>query len=676
MSFNALNLNKTADISSAFLGSVIDDVISGKPDLRKFSAGPDIEAMDLALNRVEQLEHARRLLSPAGGSEATEDYRLVKRCKSPTRSEKEISRRLELQKQEFGLNEKELAKRHADYLELHKDKVKLPYQKSWESKHDPVYAPNSGGLNVVLDQETGELKLKVGQRPAKATLSHREWSGDYRFRVSVQASNSEPPPAQSGDRITTMLNSRAASKILDSGAFVSAVRDGYTTFLTPTFDNAARYRLANDHYYKIGMGKAGDEISPDVKATGRYTKVELGKSTIGREVSRFFDAANRMYQRGWQVNNQVLRTRVIHSPVGPIKMNCIGMVAKIARAPLIVEAVQVIHSKHGPIKMECVSTPEKLDYLWVAECPVTTKVIHSDKGPIKHVKQNPHCHVLMRWNVEPYLFYDWAKRLEGLWGNGIAKLERIKNANAASGYLLKAIGYVLKGSANDQGEIRGNRYNISKPARAPGYECMAEFDAQNMMAIIKEMKEKVRLKDAPVRAKIIHAQSELAESQRVYNINKAIKGRTRALRTITLEKIRKKMDKFRVQIDEGYQKIKSRGVRISDWQITFNDSESLGKFMGYASAKRGWGAKLITDGINRNEINLPPSPDLDYLQKPLDELISKARRYWGGLAAKLEVREVCWPLQMADANLEREYEGVTTDEYYNEYYNYQDYLVV
>ena len=71
MSFNALNLNKTADISSAFLGSVIDDVISGKPDLRKFGAGRDIEQMDLALNRIEQLEHARRILSPAGGSEAT-----------------------------------------------------------------------------------------------------------------------------------------------------------------------------------------------------------------------------------------------------------------------------------------------------------------------------------------------------------------------------------------------------------------------------------------------------------------------------------------------------------------------------------------------------------------------------------------------------------------------------
>jgi hypothetical protein len=161
MSFNALNLNKTADISSAFLGSVIDDVISGKPDLRKFAVGRDIKQMDLALNRIEQLEHARRLLSPAGGSEATEDYRLVQRCKSPTRSEIETSRRLELEKQLFTLNSRETVKRHAKWLEQPESEQK--YQQRLIGSQI-LNMGTTSGLNVVLDEETGELKSKIGQR--------------------------------------------------------------------------------------------------------------------------------------------------------------------------------------------------------------------------------------------------------------------------------------------------------------------------------------------------------------------------------------------------------------------------------------------------------------------------------------------------------------------------------
>jgi len=593
MSFNALNLNKTADISSAFLGSVIDDVISGKPDLRKFGAGPDIAAMDLALNRVEQLEHARRLLSPAVGSEATEDYRLVKRCKSPTRSEIETSRRLELNKQLFDLQSRETVKNHAKWLEQPESEQK--YQQRYIGSQ-VLNMGTTSGLNVILDEETGELKAKTGQRAPIARIYHREWSDEYRIRVMAQASASEPPPQQEGDRETSELSQKGASKILDAGAYVSAVRGGFSTFLTLTFDNEAQQRIVDE------------------------------ESTIGREVSRFFDAASKMYQRGWQCDNRVLREEN--------GFQCIG-------------AAEVVPEKD-----------DKLDYIWVAEMPDS-----ESRG------KNPHCHVLLRWDIEPYLFHDWAKRLEDLWGLGFAKLERIRNADAASGYLLKALGYVVKGSSKDQGTFKGNRYNISAAARAPAWECISEFEAQNMVAIINEVREKWQRKDAPIKSEIKKEKADLVRYQKAYKINQFKKGVCPEKRKTILEKIKARMAAIDERVTQHWKQLKSRGARANEYQITFKGWDKLGNFIGWASSTRYWAAELLTDGAYRADSDHAPLHDWEHLRESMGQLVKTARSYWRGLAPVVENSEMHWQAIQESDEPVFEHEGITTDEYYNEYYN-------
>ena len=595
MSFNALNLNQTADIESAFLGSVIEDVISGKPDNRVFGQGVDLEAVERKQKAADQLHHARHLLSLAEGSETTKDYRLVKKCKSPTRSEKEAARRIVLESQQAMLgfckrNDESVAK-HQEVLKTIPEPFQLPkYHVKKEHQSLCLSQGLAGGLDLV-NPATGEVyKPRIGQRASIARIYSRDWSDNYRIRVMSQVSASDAPPPQEGDRETSQLSQKGASKILDSGAYVAAVRGGYTTFLTLTFNAEARQRI----------------IDQD--------------STIGKEVSRFFDAASKMYKRGWQCAGEVLR----HEN----GLDCVG-------------ATEVV-APNG----------DALDYLWVAEMPEN-----------KAGEPNPHCHVLLRWNVEPHLFHDWAARVESLWGLGFAKLERIRSADAASGYLLKALGYVVKGESKEQGQFKGNRYNISKAARAPAWECLAEFEAQNMFAIINEVKEKWRRKDKPIQSVINKAQQDLAKYKKAYNIQKAKKGRTQAQRNFTLGKMQERIAKFEQTINDGYQQLKQRGARANDYQITFDGFDRLAQFFGWAASTRYWGAEMLSGYLR----------DYSVERKAWGDLAQGARAYWKGAGDNQEHQETLWP-QRLNQEFNEDFEGITTDEFYNDYYNYQQEL--
>ena len=118
----------------------------------------------------------------------------------------------------------------------------------------------------------------------------------------------------------------------------------------------------------------------------------------------------------------------------------------------------------------------------------------------------------MDWAVERNLFECWAAQIESLWGNGTAHLEKIRNPQSAVGYILKALGYMTKGQQkinketgevyNDQGIIKGNRYGISKDARAPDWECISEFEAAHMGQIVREVGEMICIASDKIRAKI------------------------------------------------------------------------------------------------------------------------------------------------------------------------------
>lgn len=491
-----------AGISPAFFGSDYHPEVLPKipePNGAKF----DKQRADAAL--LHHIQRTRRAAPPKAG-----DSRLVQRRKSPTlrnklavMRENERTAAIRDRWAQQAHQQREIARLYAHYSQ------RPPMALNRETaERDYTIAPE---LIAHVDHETGEVLSTQGPR---ARIYARDWSNEYRVRVEAQTSTSEPPPENSGERTTDALNGRAASKIMDSGAYVQAVRGGFTTFLTLTFDAAARARIISE------------------------------QSTIGAEVSRFFDAAKKMYRRGWAMDHEVLKT------VNGI--DCIG-------------AQCLPHET---------AHDDDFDYIWCAEMPT-----NQDGEP------NPHCHVLMRWAVPEYLFHDWAFRIERLWGQGFAKLERIRNAHAAGGYLLKALGYIAKGKHHEQGTIRGNRYNISRSARAPKWECIASFYADNMTAIINELRDRWRWEDAPTKARIANAKEQIAEKSRAYMIAK------RQKRYDTAEKLKARLEQLTDTIKSGWQKLRCREARADEYQITLTGDDKLTRFLSWAVARRGWRLK-------------------------------------------------------------------------------------
>ncbi|MDX8397513.1 MAG: hypothetical protein R8K49_04245, partial [Mariprofundaceae bacterium] len=90
-------------------------------------------------------------------------------------------------------------------------------------------------------------------------------------------------------------------------------------------------------------------------------------------------------------------------------------------------------------------------FIWVAENPNNS---------------NSHVHILTNDAVAYRHFRMWARGLESLWKHGTVHLEKIKHSKAAGRYLLKAVGYLAKGTDGNQGEISGQRYGVSRSIKA------------------------------------------------------------------------------------------------------------------------------------------------------------------------------------------------------------------
>ncbi|WP_394131668.1 hypothetical protein [Shewanella maritima] len=465
-----------------------------------------------------------KTLSPAGRPKA-EKARLVKDCKSPTRKKQAIER----QQKSMAL---------AAYAQhLRKKGISLaPAAEKALAQPQSLYTPEIGALETpTINKETGEIThIDRERRAPVARISRRKWSDEYRISVTTNNSPTQAPPQQAGDRVTKFLTTKAAKNILDSGAYVAAVRGGYTTFLTLTFKDEARQRIID------------------------------GESTIGAECSRFFDAMQKMYQRGWaaeqfQIPERELKKDMFHS----------NQFACIANDEQVIEPIG-----------------DKLDYLWVAEAPAKFEVVgHKNGFNSIDARPNPHCHVLLRWQVEPHLFRAWASRIESLWGQGFAKLERIKNANAASGYMLKALGYLLKGEqgqVSDQGTIKGNRYNISKTARALPWEHIASFHAEHMASLIGEVKTKLARKNEPVVYRI---------KDNYKKLKNVIKGKAFAIQAKKpVHRINERIKQIESYIKRDKAQLRKSPIMAFDYHISFKGEYPFKKFFKWAVGARLWGA--------------------------------------------------------------------------------------
>ncbi|NAX29585.1 hypothetical protein CAG63_05815 [Vibrio sp. V37_P2S8PM304] len=275
-------------------------------------------------------------------------------------------------------------------------------------------------------------------------------------------------------------------------------------------------------------------------------KIFSGETTLGSEVSRFLDGLKKLYQRGFvaQVRGEKDDNRQ-------------------RNITLCNESKEVE------------GCSDDFHYMWVAECPP-----NSDGEP------NPHVHMLLRWTVARDVFDSWAQRIEKLWGNGMANLQRIKQPMAAGSYIIKAVGYAAKGDNANQGLIRGNRYNIARCSRAPSWEVLASFDADNMAAIIKECGYRLERWRRPIERQLSQKRKKREEAVKALSIHKSDKSKS--------FRITRLVKQLETEITEQKNALKSRGVYArsdNTFSICFEGeqaAEKMDKFLLWAAGARNW----------------------------------------------------------------------------------------
>ncbi|MBJ2148964.1 hypothetical protein JC606_21745 [Vibrio sp. IB15] len=500
------------------------------------------------------------------------------------------------------------------------DKVVNPSQmlQSPESyfNHDSLYGSTERNQPAVLREKGRENRCEPKILPTSVQLQQRECFNQYRIQHITQTPASKAPVANSGDRYTDKLTKRAVTQIFESAAYSAICNDGFTTFLTLTFTKAQRlaifggmadesdlghlgarhpirYRrnmvtyasspaekrvalpvidiggaystvpFANKPRTKLmnGGGEiAGDYCRLEDKPTTEFTLEKTIETTMGKEVSRILDAMKKMYQRGWVADHTVQVDTDSGQKYCDLKAEKVP--AHIGKP-----------SNIGPTQK-----PLDFHYIWVAECPA-----NEDGEP------NPHVHVLLKWNVEPRFFSAWAKRLEKIWGHGFATLERIKKPKAAGSYIIKAVGYAAKGGDSTQGLIKGNRYSISKCTRAPKWQCLASFEADNMTAVIKELGHKLDQWKKPLKRRI--SKLKVAKDQTIKA--KAIAMKQGKPKSLT-DKMQSRIIRLEKQAEKVNQEIRERGVHASSgnrFSVTFDGDDSKTKvdeFLFWAAGARGW----------------------------------------------------------------------------------------
>lgn len=380
-----------------------------------------------------------------------------------------------------------------------------------------------------------------GTPGAYAVIQYREWADEYRIRSRIEGTVGSPPPTQSGERVSTDLTGRAVRKIAESCHYVAKCQGGYKTFLTLTFNNLQRSRLNLDHvggpFSMLGNQDVSWLAGPNYSHQCHTDNAKRVSTTIQREVSRFTDAAQKLWSRGWKAQFNVHGRRYHCAESNGDVMGQPGQAS-----PLL--------------------------YLWVVEVP---PVVDPDTGEI--LGDNPHVHMLLNWRVPFRMFPSWAKRIESLWGQGFAHLERIKESNAAGAYMMKAAGYMSKAAGvADQGQVRGNRYGMSAEARAPGWVTLEEKQLHIMGALIADVNQHL---------------TEKYEEQ--YQERRMLK--------IKLDNVPKEKKSWRRSIGKRLEKVRRDleqrcPVVASKYQLIIKGKEAFTEFMHWAWSPGHWQAPI------------------------------------------------------------------------------------
>ncbi|MBD1572060.1 hypothetical protein HC725_02045 [Vibrio sp. S17_S38] len=494
--------------------------------------------MDYELKKIrahEQLCHLKYKHNREAAKRSLEDYRLVQGRKSPTRNNRakkdRISQRLRI------LNNARRGVTVLDSTEVF-DNFQGMYELA--EQHTPQILPPKG----LIAKNTPDVS------PVSLQLMERKWCNQFKAQLIVQTPPSAAPEPNTGTRYTEKLTGRSVGRIFEAAAYVSTLHGGFTTFVTLTFTPKQRARIFG------GMVESSDVIGAYTPVEFKYDKlskkwnvIKTLDTSLGKETSRFLDAAKKIYQRGWIASHTIKTTDKGH-----------------------------LYCDLDNVKVEGQGKESDFHYIWVAESPA-----NEDGEP------NPHVHLLLNWTVEPELFSAWSQRLESVWGHGFANIQRIKQPKAAGTYIIKAVGYAAKGDNLEQGLIKGNRYSIARCSRAPDWQCLTTFEADNITAVIKELGYKLEQWRKPLERKIRSLYAQKAQTIKAKSI---AKNQGKAIDV--LNKMQGRIIKLEKMALATNKEIRSRGVFASTsnrFCITFegnNSQDKLDGFLLWAAGARGW----------------------------------------------------------------------------------------
>ena len=315
-----------------------------------------------------------------------------------------------------------------------------------------------------------ELKKDETKAGKYLVIKQDTWRDVWRANLITETKTSIKPPEQKGDRWTEKLSAKAARKIDESARYWAQEGGGFQTFLTLTFQPKERdlLRAWDEIQPRYFSPEPGNEIKNDWKKTGAYG----------------------------------MESQALHGPVIPERKTIGRLVTQ------FLNVLQMGKKRGKKFKDFEIEPAGKFSFIWVIENPKTRRVIHTEHGPDFFEFNNPHVHVLLDWGVPFKQFKEWAAWIESTWGKGYAKLEKLKKPKSAAAYMAKAAGYIRKGANGEQGRVRGNRYSISKEARAPKPQILGIYQAcKTIYGIVKEMAEyqrenawKVRERKARIKA--------------------------------------------------------------------------------------------------------------------------------------------------------------------------------
>ena len=322
----------------------------------------------------------------------------------------------------------------------------LPDSNEWIDPHESRFVDETkAGQYVRLECDEWQAIEKTSDGLSYTPLDSE--NSVRKASLIIQTKNDNSPPAQSGERWTDHLSDRGKREIEKSALYMHKMGMGYRTFLTLTFTPEWRAQLE-----KWDGEPQGSE----------------GRENIGRLVTTFLNTLQQRHRNGMLIKSHYRRDGRQCKGAGYYadgelfkgRIEATGITTK--WTPIVKRQSFRIKAKHRPFQ-----------YIWVAECPTNA-----------NGENNPHIHILMNWHVKKDQFHAWSKWIENTWGKGFAKLEKIRKPDAAACYMAKAARYISKGSATDQGRIRGNRYNIARDARPPKSRLIGVYSADKMHKLL------------------------------------------------------------------------------------------------------------------------------------------------------------------------------------------------